>query len=164
MLTYCDTRADMLRKFNDWIIEHDPDAIIGWNVVQFDLRVLQKHADDYGVPLAIGRDGNVVEWREHGLTRNHFFVSIAGRLVIDGIEALRSATWNFPSFSLEYVAQTLLGEGKAIDTPYVRMDEIERRFQEDKPALARYNLTDCELVTRYSTRPSCCHSCSNARP
>jgi DNA polymerase-2 len=28
------------------------------------------------------------------------------------------------------------------------MAEIDRRFAEDKPALARYNLKDCELVTR----------------
>nr|WP_244817219.1 DNA polymerase II [Caballeronia sp. Lep1P3] len=147
-LEYCATRADMLHRFNAWIAVHDPDAIIGWNVVQFDLRILQKHADEYRVPLALGRDGSVVEWREHGMKRNHFFVSVAGRLVIDGIEALRSATFNYPSFSLEYVAQALLGEGKAIDSPYARMDEIERRFQEDKPALARYNLNDCELVTK----------------
>lgn len=147
-LEYCESRVVMLRRFNAWMAHHDPDAIIGWNVVQFDLRVLQRHADDCGVPLALGRDGSAVEWREHGMKRNHFFVSIAERLVIEGIEALRSATWNFPSFSLEYVAQSLLGEGKAIDSPYARMDEIERRFQEDKPALARYNLADCELVTK----------------
>ncbi len=46
------------------------------------------------------------------------------------------------------MAQTLLGEGKAISTPYQRMDEINRMFAEDKPSLARYNLKDCELVTR----------------
>lgn len=28
------------------------------------------------------------------------------------------------------------------------MDEIDRRFAENKPALATYNLKDCELVTR----------------
>jgi DNA polymerase-2 len=89
-----------------------------------------------------------MEWRQHGLKQNHFFAGAAGRLLIDGIEALRSATWSFPSFSLEYVAQAMLGEGKAIDNPYQRMDEIQRRFNEDKPALARYNLKDCELVTR----------------
>jgi DNA polymerase-2 len=88
-----------------------------------------------------------MEWREHG-SRQHFFAAATGRLIIDGIEALKSATWNFPSFSLEHVAQTLLGEGKAIDNPYQRMAEIDRRFAEDKPALARYNLKDCELVTR----------------
>ncbi|SDD01057.1 DNA polymerase II [Paraburkholderia lycopersici] len=145
---YCASRAQMLECLNAWIAKHDPDAIIGWNLVQFDLRVLHEHARQTGVPLRLGRGGEVMEWREHGMRENHFFAGVAGRLIIDGIEALRSATWSFPSFSLEYVAQALLGEGKSIDNPYQRMDEIQRRFDEDKPALARYNLKDCELVTR----------------
>ncbi|MES2129158.1 MAG: DNA polymerase II [Pseudomonadota bacterium] len=146
-LVYCDTRAQLLEALNGWLARHDPDAIIGWNLVQFDLRVLQRHAERFGVPLRFGRDGSPMEWREHA-RHQHFFAAAAGRLIIDGIEALRSAFWTFPSFSLENVAQTLLGEGKAIDNPYDRMAEIERRFAEDKPALARYNLKDCELVTR----------------
>ncbi|MGB8667239.1 MAG: DNA polymerase II [Serratia inhibens] len=147
-LEYCTSRPQMLERLNQWLERHDPDAIIGWNLVQFDLRVLQKHAERYQIPLRLGRGGNLLEWREHGFKQNHFFASATGRLIIDGIEALKSATWNFPSFSLEYVAQALLGEGKSIDNPYQRMAEIDRRFAEDKPALARYNLKDCELVTR----------------
>jgi DNA polymerase-2 len=146
-LDYCDTRAQLLERLNQWLALHDPDAIIGWNVVQFDLRVLHEHAQRLGVPLLLGRGGEPMAWREHG-SRNHYFAAAAGRLIIDGIEALRSATWSFESFSLENVAQTLLGEGKDISTPYQRMDEINRMFAEDKPALARYNLKDCELVTR----------------
>ena len=146
-LEYCDSHAQMLEQLNRWLERHDPDAIIGWNLVQFDLRVLQQHAERCRVPLRFGRDGSAMEWREHS-KHQRFFAAAAGRLIIDGIEALRSATWNFPSFSLEHVAQTLLGEGKSIDNPYDRMAEIERRFAEDKPALARYNLKDCELVTR----------------
>lgn len=147
-LEYCESRALLLDKLNRWIARHDPDAIIGWNLVQFDLRILHQHAERLQIPLRFGRDGSVMEWREHGTNQNHFFAAAAGRLIIDGIEALKSATWTFPSFSLEYVAQTLLGEGKAVDNPYQRMAEIDRRFAEDKPALARYNLKDCELVTR----------------
>lgn len=147
-LEYCVSRLQLLERLNAWLERHDPDAIIGWNLVQFDLRVLQKHAERYQIPLRLGRGGNLLEWREHGFKQNHFFAAAAGRLIIDGIEALKSATWNFPSFSLEYVSQELLGEGKAIDNPYQRMAEIDRRFAEDKPALARYNLKDCELVTR----------------
>ncbi|SMP81577.1 DNA polymerase II [Noviherbaspirillum suwonense] len=146
-LEYCDSRAEMLEQLCRWMERHDPDVIIGWNVVQFDFRVLQQQADLHRVPLRLGRDGSLIEWREHG-SKEHFFASVAGRVIIDGIEALRSASWHFASFSLEHVAQTLLGEGKAIDNPYQRMAEIERRFAEDKPALARYNLKDCELVTR----------------
>ncbi|EMF6668942.1 DNA polymerase II [Serratia bockelmannii] len=148
VLEYCASRPQLLERLNAWLERHDPDAIIGWNLVQFDLRVLQKHAERYQIPLRLGRGGNLLEWREHGFKQNHFFAAAAGRLIIDGIEALKSATWNFPSFSLEYVSQELLGEGKAIDNPYQRMAEIDRRFAEDKPALARYNLKDCELVTR----------------
>ncbi|MBN2979515.1 DNA polymerase II [Pseudomonas lactucae] len=146
-LDYCDTRAQLLERLNAWLVIHDPDAIIGWNVVQFDLRVLHEHAQRLNVPLMLGRGDEPMAWREHG-SRNHYFAAAAGRLIIDGIEALRSATWSFESFSLENVAQTLLGEGKDISTPYQRMDEINRMFAEDKPALARYNLKDCELVTR----------------
>ncbi|MFB3305145.1 DNA polymerase II [Pseudomonas sp. AMR01] len=146
-LEYCDTRAQLLERLNEWLATFDPDAIIGWNVVQFDLRVLHEHAQRLNVPLMLGRGNEPMAWREHG-SRNHYFAAAAGRLIIDGIEALRSATWSFESFSLENVAQTLLGEGKDISTPYQRMDEINRMFAEDKPALARYNLKDCELVTR----------------
>ncbi len=147
-LVYLDTRQQLLEAFIGWVARHDPDVLIGWNVIQFDLRILQRHADQFHLPLALGRDGSPMTWREHGARQGHFFAGIAGRLVVDGIEALKSATWSFPSFSLENVAQTLLGEGKAIDNPYDRMAEINRRFAEDKPALARYNLKDCELVTR----------------
>ena len=143
-----DTRRDLLDRLEDWIRRHDPDAIIGWNLVQFDLRVLQQHAQQMQRPLRLGRDGSAIEWREHGGRQEHYFAGVAGRLVIDGIEALRGATWSFPSFSLEHVAQSLLGEGKSIDNPYDRMAEIDRMFAEDKPALATYNLQDCVLVTR----------------
>ncbi|MDT6964658.1 DNA polymerase II [Cupriavidus sp. SZY C1] len=146
-LEYRPTRQTLLEALNDWLARHDPDAIIGWNLVQFDLRVLREHARQYQMPLRLGRGGAEMEWREHN-RQQHYFAGAAGRLVIDGIEALRSATWSFPSFSLESVAQALLGEGKAIDNPYDRMDEIDRMFAQDKPALARYNLRDCELVTR----------------
>lgn len=147
-LEYCASRGQLIERLNRWMEQHDPDAIIGWNVVQFDLRVLREQAQRHRVPLKLGRGGAELEWREHGGKQEHYFAAAAGRLIIDGIEALKSATWNFSSFSLDNVAQTLLGEGKSIDNPYQRMAEIDRRFREDKPALARYNLKDCELVTR----------------
>ena len=147
-LEYVAGRAQLLEKLNAWFAQHDPDVLIGWNVVQFDLRMLQKHAERYGVPLRLGRGNSELEWREHGFKNGVFFAQAAGRLIIDGIDALKSAFWNFSSFSLESVSQELLGEGKAIDDPWHRMAEINRRFAEDKPALATYNLKDCELVTR----------------
>lgn len=156
-LAYRDSHGELLESLNQWLAEHDPDAIIGWNLVQFDLRVLREHAQRLKIPLRLGRNGDEMHWRQHGSGNNHYFAAAAGRLIIDGIEALRSATWSFPSFSLESVAQTLLGEGKAIDNPYDRMAEIDRKFAEDKPALAHYNLKDCELVTRIFAKTELLH-------
>ena len=127
-LEYVASRPLLLEKLNAWFATHDPDVIIGWNVVQFDLRMLQKHAERYRIPLRLGRDNSELEWREHGFKNGVFFAQAKGRLIIDGIEALKSAFWNFSSFSLETVAQELLGEGKSIDNPWDRMDEIDRRF------------------------------------
>jgi DNA polymerase II len=147
-LVYCPTRKAMLEKFNDWLQRNDPDVVIGWNVIQFDLRVLQKTANDCGTPLLLGREGRPIDWRTHPGKQGYLFAPTPGRVVIDGIDALKAAVWSFPSFSLETVSQALLGEGKAIGDEYDKMAEIERRYQQDKPALARYNIRDCELVLR----------------
>ncbi|MEO6103290.1 MAG: DNA polymerase II [Pseudoxanthomonas sp.] len=147
-LCYLPTRRAMIERLNTWFEENDPDALIGWNVIQFDLRVLQKTADTCGVPLLLGRDRQPIEWRTHPGKQGYLFAPMPGRLVIDGIEALRAAVWSFASFSLESVSQELLGEGKAIGDEYDKMAEIERRYQDDKPALASYNIRDCELVLR----------------
>ncbi|NMG32775.1 3'-5' exonuclease, partial [Aromatoleum evansii] len=57
---YCDSREGLLDRLNEWLARHDPDAIIGWNVVQFDLRVLHEHARRLNVPLRLGRDGEAM--------------------------------------------------------------------------------------------------------
>jgi DNA polymerase-2 len=79
--------------------------------------------------------------------QDYWFAPVPGRIVLDGIDALKAASWLFPSFAGKRGA-AMLGEGKEIGDDYDKMAEIERRFQEDKPALATYNLKDCELVTR----------------
>ncbi|MDM0109362.1 DNA polymerase II [Variovorax sp. J22R24] len=147
-LVYCPSRTAMLEQLIDWFARNDPDVIIGWSVIQFDLRVLQKAADACGTQLLLGRERGAIDWRTHPGKQGYLFAAVPGRVVIDGIDALKAASWSFPSFSLEAVSQALLGEGKAIGDAYDKMAEIERRYQEDKPALATYNLRDCELVLR----------------
>lgn len=91
-LEYCVSRTQILERLNQWLEQHDPDAIIGRNLVQFYLRVLQKHAEQYQIPLRLGRGGSLLEWREHCFKQNHFFASAAGWLIIEGSESLKSAT------------------------------------------------------------------------
>ncbi len=125
----------------------DPDFIIGWNLVNFDMRVLLQRCQLHGIEFAIGRDGRGARWRDMRGEHEKGFVTINGRLAIDGIEALKSATWSFPSFSLENVSRTLLDRGKKVDQDVDdRLAEIEHNFRHNKRALAAYNLEDCQLV------------------
>ncbi len=36
-LIYVNSRPQLLHKLNEWLHQYDPDAIIGWNLIQFDL-------------------------------------------------------------------------------------------------------------------------------
>ncbi|MEW6996881.1 DNA polymerase II [Colwelliaceae bacterium BS250] len=138
--------CDLLLKFITWLNDYDPDIIIGWNVINFDFKLLQKRCDLNNIKFAIGRDGSIPVWRQNRLSPEQNFITIAGRVVLDGIDLLKSATFNFPSFSLENVSRELLGIGKDIDSVDNRVAEITRKFHQQKQSLAAYNLEDCRLV------------------
>ncbi|WP_237061596.1 DNA polymerase II [Microbulbifer zhoushanensis] len=123
----------------------DPDIIIGWAVVDFDFRLLVKRAGRHGLRLKLGRGGTEARWRD-GREGSQGFVTLPGRVVLDGIDGLKNATYNFESFSLEFVAQTLLGRGKDTEDVDNRLAAIEHDFRHNKPKLAAYNLEDCRLV------------------
>ena len=128
-----------------WFTQHDPDIIMGWNVINFDFDLLQKRYDLHGIKFSIGRDGKAPYWRKNKVSEQQF-IEINGRVVLDGIDLLKTATYNFPSFSLDNVANTLLGIGKKVDDVDNRIQEITDNFHHDKKALATYNLEDCRLV------------------
>ncbi len=135
----------VLNAFLEWLQDYDPDVIIGWAVVGFDIHYLQRVAEQEGVELAMGRDRRAATWRRLDEEGDRRTVQLHGRVVLDGIELLRTAFYRFESFSLQNVASELLGRGKLLEGPG-RGEEIGELFRQDKDALARYNLVDCELV------------------
>ncbi|WP_016954560.1 DNA polymerase II [Catenovulum agarivorans] len=139
--------AELLQQLIKQINLLDPDIIIGWNVINFDFRLLLKRAEKYRIKLTFGRNHSEMRWRNHPTEKNQGYVTIAGRMVIDGIDALKTATYQYESFSLEYVAQKLLGKGKLTHDVDNRMAQINYDFEHNKVALAKYNLQDTKLVT-----------------
>ena len=135
-----------LEAFLAWLVAEDPDVLIGWNVINFDLWYLQRVADAEGMKLAMGRSGSPVHWRSLDDEGERHTVQLPGRVVLDGIELLRAAFYRFESFSLENVAREILGEGKLLHGSD-RGGENTELFLADKTRLADYNLKDCELVS-----------------
>ncbi len=135
----------LIHRLIAWFHEFDPDFIIGWSVVSFDLALLSRRALLHRIPLTIGRGGAKLDWKVDNKFRPET-LSLPGRVVLDGIDWLKAAFYHFERFSLEFVSRHLLGEGKAIHNVDNRVEEIDLLFKTDKQALAHYNLTDSRLV------------------
>src|SRR3990172_5004891 len=136
---------ELLLRFIEWFNNTDPDVIIGWHVIGFDLMFLQNKCDELHIPFNIARGNGRVSLRAR--KPRGYFASITGRVVIDGPPALRSSFFTFEDYRLETVAQELLEEGKAISLDQNKVEEIERLYKEDKIAHTEYNLKDYLLVT-----------------
>ncbi len=149
-ITWCNSEKQALSAFFEWMKKNDPDVIIGWNVVAFDLEFLQWKCKQLNIPFAIGR----VDIKEQNSTilipqqsGQMHIARIPGRVVLDGITSLRGAFWSFESFALDYVSEQLLGKKKLINVSGKdKLVEIQRQYHEDPVALAEYNLEDCRLV------------------
>ena len=142
-IDWCYDEINLLTKLQQYIINNDPDVIVGWNVIDFDFSLLQERAEALGLTLSIGRDNQPLYINKGHYTR----LTLPGRCVIDGIDTLKNATYRFDSFSLANVAERVLNESKLIKADN-RLSEIVRQFNEDKLALAAYNRQDCILVNQ----------------
>ncbi|OHU97430.1 DNA polymerase II [Pseudoalteromonas byunsanensis] len=137
----------LLFALMDKVKRLDPDVIIGWNVIEFDFVVLAERAQMLGIELILGKDSQPIDVYKGNYVR----VMLSGRVVIDGIDTLKNATYHFDSFRLSNVAEKVLGEKKLIEQDD-RLEEIIRQFNEDKLSLAAYNIKDCELVLAIFTK------------
>ena len=138
------SEKNLLQNFIQWFIEIDPDIIIGWYVIGFDLWFLDNKCKELFVPFDIGRGRGKVSIRKR--TQGNWFANVPGRIVLDGPPALRMSFFSFEDYKLETVAQELLEMGKTISPEQNKVEEIERLFKEDKLKLAEYNLQDAILV------------------
>ena len=141
-----DQRA-LLRAFVERVRELDPDVLTGWNVIDFDLQVLERLSRQHGVPLHLGRGPGPMRLRRNrGGPWASSQASIPGRVVLDGIALLRGAFVKIEEYGLDFVARKILGVGKTLHGPG-RADEILQMFRDDRRRLVEYNLTDARLVT-----------------
>ena len=141
---YCGDTSGVVKAFLGLMRQLDPDLLCGWNIIDYDLPFLQARCDELELAFAIGRGGGMLRLAE---TAGRWNAHVPGRVVVDGIPALKGSFFDFENFRLETVAHAVLGEGKALTFERVdKQAEIDRLFRENKEKLAAYNLRDAELV------------------
>jgi len=150
----CKDEEDCLEKFKAEIQNIDPDIITGWNVIDFDLAYLQKVYQKNKIKFDIGRTNDSLRLRLESNYMKSSAASVQGRQVLDCLNLLQDPFIKeapsikfaeFESYSLEDVAQVILGKGKLIKGKN-RCNEIEKIYHSDTQKLVDYNLLDCQLA------------------
>ena len=141
------TEQDTIEAFVARVRELDPDVLTGWNVVDFDLDALRRISLRTSAHFELGRTPGRVVLREAQGYFGSGRALIPGRVVLDGIDLVRGAFIRFPEYSLEVVAQEVLGEGKQVEGDvHDRAGEILERYEHDLPGFAAYARTDARLA------------------
>ncbi len=145
--TRCATESAALQAFCECVRKFDPDVLTGWNIIDFDLSVLQRIAQRVRHPFDLGREPGALRIRKAEGYFGSGQATIPGRLVLDGIDLLRGAFIRMDDYSLDAVAREVLGEGKAVaGDVHDRLDEIVHNYRHDLPAFAVYARTDARLA------------------
>jgi len=137
----------MLQGFCKRVVEWDPDIITGWNVIDFDFKVIAERIKHHRLPFQIGRSDTPAVFLP-GETGRFHIVIMPGRQVLDAVRLVRAAPERFNDYSLETVASLLLGRGKKLELKEneSRVKAIVRMYRQDPASLCRYCLEDARLV------------------
>lgn len=146
IVKYVSSEKDLLYRFMIYMKDADPDIIIGWNVINFDLVMLKRRCEACSIAFEIGRDkGTLVFPKRNSVSQ--YIARVPGRVIIDVPIMLRANNYSFDSYALNNVAFDILGKKKLIEkSGKEKIKEINRQFVEDKASLAEYNLDDTVLT------------------
>ena len=150
-----DREPDLLRKWADLVRKTDPDIIIGYNILKFDLPYLIDRANKLNVRefKYLGRVKNsvvrmrdtVFSSRAYG-TRESKEITIDGRVQFD-LYTVIQRDHKLSSYSLNNVSATFLGEQKE-DVHHSCITDLQNGNEETRRRLAVYCLKDAYLPQR----------------
>ena len=109
------TEAELLTGLLARVRELDPDVLTGWNLVDFDLTVLQRLCRTHEVPFNLGPLHRRVVGYQEGDVWGGSRVVVYGRQVLDAMHLVRATLQRFEDNRLHTVALALLGRGKTFE-------------------------------------------------
>lgn len=143
-INYTD-EASLLRGLIERMNTIDPDIIVGWNVVNFDLKIISQRLKFHEIQPSIGRNSSEMRIRIQKDFFRESTANIPGRIVFDGIDLVKQAFMSFDNFKLDTVAEDILGKKKVQveEGFYHNMQEI---LKKSPKKVVDYNLKDAKLV------------------
>ncbi len=152
-ITVCPDERSMLLGFCKRVTDLDPDIITGWNVIDFDFKIIAERMSCHRLPMKIGRSDDPAAYLQGQKGRSDT-VFLPGRQVLDAVRIVRAAPERFSDYSLETVAKAILGRGKSLELREneSRLKAISRLYREDPVSLCLYCKDDARLVLEILAR------------
>ncbi len=142
---WVEDESALLGALESWFSLHDPDLVIGWNVVNFDFRLLLRRAELNKRRLRLGRGASSASGAHPAMIPRPATSSFPGAWC-----STASIPSKAPPGSLPATAWMRWRANCSVVARISRMwpigEKITELFHSDKEALARYNLEDCKLV------------------
>ena len=139
------SERQIVEMFKEKIKELDPDIITGWNLIDFDLKILLNKFRQYKIPFDLGREKTECQLRIESSFFKDSQADFPGRMVLDGIHLMKSSFVKLDDYKLGTAAEELLGEEKLIGDESKGSD-IENAYKDNPQFLVEYNLKDSQLV------------------
>lgn len=156
------TEEEMLRGWRDFVRRVDPDVIIGYNIVNFDLPYLMDRAEALKVrdfPY-FGRMKNIRQEIRNTTFSSKAFgsseskaINIDGRVQFDMLQFIRRE-FKLRSYTLNAVSSHFLGEQKE-DVHHSIITDLQNGNSETRRRLAVYCLKDAFLPMRLMEKLMC---------
>jgi DNA polymerase delta subunit 1 len=150
-----ENEADMLRSWKEFVVESDPDVIIGYNIVNFDIPYLfdrARHLRVHDFPM-MSRVKDHETKIKNGMfsskaygTKESKEIGMFGRAFFDLLQVVQR-DYKLRSFTLNSVSAEFLGEQKE-DVHYSIISKLQNGSADDRRRLAVYCLKDAYLPIR----------------
>jgi len=146
------TEHALLDAWAQFVAAEDPDILLGYNLINFDLPYLAKRCEHLKVRLACTRvRGKLLTARvrtqtsaQQGARETHD-IDVPGRVVFDMLPIIRGdVKFKLRSYNLNSVSAKFIGEQKE-DLPYYAIGGLHRGNAQDRARIGRYCLKDAQL-------------------
>lgn len=135
----------LLISFKEELLNYDPDIITGWNLIDFDLKIIESKMKDSGINFDLGRTDEKCSLKIFDSFMTDSKADFPGRMVLDGIHILKTSFIKLDDYKLGTAAKEFTKEHKLIDDEN-KGEEIDESFKKNQQKLIDYNLLDSKLA------------------
>jgi len=153
-LVKCASEKEVLSKFQEDIIIFEPQTIIGWNVIDFDFKIIKDRLKAFGLKFKFSKSTQNCKLNLRSDFFQDSFMECPGTLIFDIIHLLKKNFIVFEDYKLNTVAKAVLSDTKVElgdDSDENEVEDkllaIENLFKKDPIKLIEYNFKDSYLTS-----------------